>query len=207
MTQHYQINGRYVVVRDNFGSGDANDFVLYRPHIDNDGYLGSDIAVIDCVESHPLQQIGLDPNAPADAVGLRFMGAGDSLWACQYPTYLTQDSHDDHLDGDLLVTLDGETGNDYPFVDAGIVIGRLSALTLDTSLTEEDVTLINTHINFLLEKIEELGMTGQVNIIQPTPPLVVTPEEPPVEEPPVETPPPTETEPVEEEPGDEPTNP
>ena len=205
MTQHYQMNKRYFAVRDNFGSGDDQNNLLFRPHIDDDGYLGTDFAVIETVESHPIKELGLDPNAPDGARGLRFLGPGNSIWNCQYPTYIVQDELDDHIDGNYLVYLEGDEGNGYPFVDVGLILGTLYLTLTDTTLTEEQVALINERLNYLITKIDEAGMTGEVTTINLIPPIVTPPEETPLPEDPepVEDPEPT----LPPEDTEEPTNP
>lgn len=165
MSEHFTLGYRYLAIRENFTAADGSDRLLHRPEVDT---LDSvDVVLVDCVESHPLVIGGFDPNAPEGYYGHRFMGPGDSIWDCQYPTYQAVSDTDDAVPGDVLVRQASPTVDPQPYVHVGYVIGQLQARAIVQDAPPEEVQALNDYISYLYGLIYDQGMGGKVTIINP----------------------------------------
>ena len=165
MSEHFKLGSRCLVIREQFTTADGSNRLIYRPEVDT---LDSvDLAVVDCVESHPLVIGGFDPNAPEGYYGHRFLGLGDSIWDCQFPTYVAATDTDDAVPGDVLVYQTTPTPDPQPYVHVGYVIGQLQARAMVMDAPPEEVQALNDHIGYLYDLINQQGLSGKIDVIQP----------------------------------------
>ncbi len=186
MTQYYFVSNRYLVIRENFTSGDAADNLVYRPHIDT--LISTDTALLDCVEEH-VTQLSVDPTAPADGRSLRFMTGLGEIWNTQFPTWVDVDTRDDHLPMTVLTQRDGAPSTDRPFLHAGSILGRLEWMLREPNLTPEQIKAIEDYRDTVRTLIYNNNLWNILPIVDAPPPIVVEPEpDPDPETPPTEEP-------------------
>lgn len=163
MSEHFALGYRYLAIRETFTTADGSNRLLHRPEVDTLDNV--DFVIVDCVESHPLVIGGFDPNAPEGYYGHRFLGQGDSIWDCQYPTYQAATDTDDAVPGDVLVHQAAPVADPQPYVHVGYVIGQLQARAMNMDTPQEDVQALNDYISSLYDLIYQQGMSGKVAII------------------------------------------